>query len=47
MRQGDLSNLLRELPSNNAANAVGIAMGILEYIIDIRNRYNHALDFNG
>jgi hypothetical protein len=48
-RQGDLSDLLRELPSSNnsAANAVGIAMGSLEYIIDIRNRYNHALDFNG
>ncbi len=47
MQQGDLSNLLGELASDNAANVVGITREVLEYIIDIYNRYDHALDFNG
>ncbi len=47
MQQGNLSNLLGRLASNNADYVFATIRNVFNYIIDIYNRYNHVLDFNG
>ncbi|WP_265022357.1 hypothetical protein [Wolbachia endosymbiont (group B) of Ischnura elegans] len=46
-QQGYLSDLIGRLASNNGINVKRSTKRILQYIIDIYNRYNHVLDFNG
>ncbi|WP_264686017.1 hypothetical protein [Wolbachia endosymbiont (group B) of Pyrgus malvae] len=46
-RQDYLQNKIGQLASNDRMNVRRSTTGILQYIIGIYNRYNHALDFNG
>nr|WP_253307352.1 hypothetical protein [Rickettsia endosymbiont of Ceutorhynchus assimilis] len=47
MQQGNLSNLLGRLASNNAGDVVDTIDDVLQYIINFYERYNEVLNFNG
>lgn len=47
MQQGNLSNLLGRLASNNADYVFATIRNVFNYIINIYNRYNQVLNFNG
>ncbi|WP_341819675.1 hypothetical protein [Wolbachia endosymbiont (group A) of Brachyopa scutellaris] len=47
MQQGNLSNLLGRLASNNSDDVVDTIDDVLQYIINLYDGYNEVLNFNG